>query len=74
MKPLMKWLIRSEEEVTALREQREQQMQQMQMMQMAQQWADIMETGAKAAKDIGGSPMANGMQEAMGKAMPGAAQ
>ena len=47
-------LIRSDEEVAALREQREQQMQQQQMMQMMQQGAQIAATGAGAVKDLGG--------------------
>lgn len=58
-------MIRSDEEVAALREQREQQAQQMQMMQMAQQGANIMATGAKAAKEMGGGPLPLGGAEAI---------
>lgn len=47
-------LIRSDEEVAALREQREQQTQQMQAMQAAQAGANVFATGAKGAKDLAG--------------------
>lgn len=60
-------MIRSDEDVAALREQRQQQMQQMQMMQMAQAGAGVMATGARAAKDAGMSEMPpDAMQGAMG--------
>ena len=60
-------LIRSDEEVAALREQRQAQMQQAQMMQMAQAGADVMATGARAAKDMSSGPMpADGMQQVAG--------
>lgn len=49
-------LIRSAEEVQALREQRQQQMQQMQMMQMMREGADIAAKGAQAARDAGMTP------------------
>ncbi|CAK7067652.1 MAG: hypothetical protein DELT_01720 [Desulfovibrio sp.] len=45
-------LIRSAEEVTALREGRQQQMQQAEMMQMAKTGADVLATSAKAAKEV----------------------
>jgi hypothetical protein len=60
-------LIRSDEEVTALREQRARQQQQMQQAAMAQQMADTAATGAKAMKDAGLSDLpADQMQQMMG--------
>jgi hypothetical protein len=60
-------MIRSEEEVAALREQRQQQMQQMQMLLAAQAGADVLATGSKAAKDAGMSEMPPGAaQDALG--------
>lgn len=59
--------INSDEQVSALREQRQQQMQQMQMMQMAQQGADVLATGARAAKDVsGGQVMPEGAERMAG--------
>lgn len=46
-------MIRSDDEVAEIRGQRQQQMQQMQMMQAAQAGANVMATGAKAARDAG---------------------
>ncbi|MDL2267166.1 head-tail connector protein [Desulfovibrio sp. OttesenSCG-928-G15] len=48
-------MIRSNEDVAALREQRQQQMQQMQQMQMAQQGAQVAASGAGAMKDFAGA-------------------
>ena len=59
-------LIRSNDAVAALREQREAQMQQAQMMQMAQAGADVMATGARAAKDMTSGPPADAMQQVTG--------
>lgn len=63
-------MIRSEEEVAALREQRAAEMERMRMMQMAQAGADVMATGARAAKDAGMNEMS---PDAMG-GMTGAVQ
>ncbi|MDL2315703.1 head-tail connector protein [Desulfovibrio sp. OttesenSCG-928-A18] len=46
-------LIRSDEEVAAIREQRAQQMQQQQMMDALQQGAEVASSGARAVKDLG---------------------
>jgi hypothetical protein len=48
-------LIRSDEEVAAMRQARAQQMQQAQMMQMMQAGAEVAATGAKAVKDVAGA-------------------
>lgn len=58
-------LIRSDEEVAAIREQRAQQQQQMRMMQMVQQGADILAAGARAAKDVSGGQAPPGAMEQM---------
>ena len=48
-------LIRSDEEVAAMRQARAQQMQQAQAMQMMQAGAEVAATGAKAVKDAAGA-------------------
>lgn len=70
----MKWLkcrefttlIRSDEEVAALRQARAQQMQQMQQMQMMQAGANVAATGAKAVKDGMSSLPPEALEQAMG--------
>ena len=59
-------LIRSDEEVAALRQARAQQMQQMQQMQMMQAGANVAATGAKAVKDGMSSLPPEALEQAMG--------
>ena len=62
-------LIRSDEEVAAMRQARAQQMQQAQAMQMMQAGAEVAATGAKAVKDAAGASAGlppEALQQAMG--------
>ena len=59
-------LIRSDEEVAAMRQARAEQMQQMQQMQMMQAGANVAATGAKAVKDGMSSLPPEALEQAMG--------